>query len=142
MALRLSLGWHFLYEGVWKIKNSDQFTAEPFLTGAKGPLTPLFFAMVYDIDGKQRLGVVEVEVEKDGKTVTEKQIASFAPLADRWAELKDRFLAYYKPRGNADDETQAEYAGLEKQAEGTVRAARSTRQRSISTRASKTSKPT
>ena len=37
VALRVTIGWHFLYEGVWKIVNADEFSAEPFLTMAKGP---------------------------------------------------------------------------------------------------------
>ncbi len=53
VALRLALGCHFLYEGLWKVKRSDfrhdamwksekmlgdEFTAAPFLTTAKGPI--------------------------------------------------------------------------------------------------------
>ena len=56
VILRLSLGCHFLYEGVWKITNPE-FSAEPFLTEAKGPAAPLFYAMLDDIDGRRRLQV-------------------------------------------------------------------------------------
>ena len=56
VVLRLSLGCHFLYEGVWKITHADEFSAEPFLTQAKGPAAPLFYSMVPDLDGRQRLG--------------------------------------------------------------------------------------
>ena len=51
VALRLALGCHFLYEGVWKITHADEFSAEPFLTQAKGPVSGLFYAMLPDIDG-------------------------------------------------------------------------------------------
>ena len=64
--LRVTIGWHFLYEGVWKITNPDKFSATPFLTMAKGPAAPLFYAMVYDIDGRQRLAPSEAA---DGKPV-------------------------------------------------------------------------
>ncbi len=79
VALRLGLGCHFLYEGVWKIEHRKQlstwggpairetggwntehreeFSAEPFLTQAKGPLAGFFYAMVHDIDGRQRLRI-------------------------------------------------------------------------------------
>ena len=60
VVLRLSLGWHFLYEGVWKIENQSKFTAEPFLSEAKGPVAPLFYAMLDDVDGTKRL-VVDVD---------------------------------------------------------------------------------
>jgi uncharacterized membrane protein YphA (DoxX/SURF4 family) len=59
VALRITIGWHFFYEGVWKIANADEFSATPFLTTAKGPAAPLFYAMVYDIDGRQRLAAQE-----------------------------------------------------------------------------------
>jgi uncharacterized membrane protein YphA (DoxX/SURF4 family) len=70
VALRVTIGWHFFYEGVWKIVNADQFSATPFLTMAKGPAAPLFYAMVYDIDGRQRLKLEEKEGKKviTGKT--------------------------------------------------------------------------
>jgi len=57
VVLRLSLGCHFFYEGVWKIKHADEFSAEPFLTQAKGPAAPLFHAMVPDLDGRKRLAI-------------------------------------------------------------------------------------
>ncbi|HLA83473.1 MAG TPA: DoxX family protein, partial [Thermoguttaceae bacterium] len=55
VALRVTIGWHFLYEGVWKIANPEKFSAASFLTTAKGPAAPLFYAMVHDIDGRERL---------------------------------------------------------------------------------------
>lgn len=55
VALRVSIGWHFFYEGVWKIAHPERFSATSFFTVAKGPAAPLFYAMVYDIDGRQRL---------------------------------------------------------------------------------------
>ena len=56
-VLRLALGCHFLYEGIWKIRHPDQFVAETegFLSGARGPMAGMFYAMVPDIDGHQRL---------------------------------------------------------------------------------------
>ena len=27
VILRVTIGWHFLYEGVWKIANPDKFSA-------------------------------------------------------------------------------------------------------------------
>ncbi len=56
VALRLSVGVHFLYEGVWKITNPE-FSAEVFLVNAKGPAAPLFYAMLPDINGRSRLKI-------------------------------------------------------------------------------------
>jgi uncharacterized membrane protein YphA (DoxX/SURF4 family) len=83
VALRLSLGCHFLYEGVWKIKHPE-FSAESFLLQAKGPAAPLFHSMVYDIDGRERLAV---EMLPDGQA-----------LVDRWAKLPSEFAAPYRER--------------------------------------------
>jgi uncharacterized membrane protein YphA (DoxX/SURF4 family) len=55
VLLRLALGCHFLYEGVWKICPANKFNAEPFLSEAKGPAAPYFYAMLPDLDGRQRL---------------------------------------------------------------------------------------
>ncbi|NQT39583.1 MAG: hypothetical protein HQ581_18950 [Planctomycetes bacterium] len=65
VALRLGLGTHFLYEGVWKVKHADKFSAEPFLTQAKGPAAPLFYKLANDIDGRERLQLVK-SVTPDG----------------------------------------------------------------------------
>lgn len=95
VVLRLSLGCHFLYEGVWKITNADKFSARPFLTQAKGPLAPVFYAMVPDLDGRQRLQIQEVVVEhKDG--TKEKGLAVTGHCyKDVWKELLDRSVTYY-----------------------------------------------
>jgi len=63
VVLRLSLGCHFLYEGVWKIKNARTFSAALYLSEAKGPAAPLYYAMLPDLEGRQRLGITE---QKDG----------------------------------------------------------------------------
>ena len=42
--LRVLIGWHFLYEGLVKIYSPD-WTAEAYLSGAIGPLAPLFKSM-------------------------------------------------------------------------------------------------
>ncbi|MEN6458238.1 MAG: DoxX family protein [Thermoguttaceae bacterium] len=118
VALRLGLGCHFLYEGVWKIthrretsawsgpaihepggwniERHERFSAEPFLTQAKGPLASLFYAMVPDIDGRQRL---RVERDKAGRP---KAIDS-AELDARWKRIRNEFVAYYKPRSKGGD---------------------------------------
>jgi uncharacterized membrane protein YphA (DoxX/SURF4 family) len=108
VALRLGLGCHFLYEGVWKIKHRDEFTAEPFLTLAKGPISPLFYAMVPDIDGRQRL---RVETDAGGK----KSIDSSAIVA-RWDGIRQRFVDYYRPAKSADAAAQGAYEQLERAA--------------------------
>ena len=62
VVVRLCIGWHFFYEGCWKIDNADKFSALPFLTMAKGPFAPIFYAMSPDLDGVTRLKTETREV--------------------------------------------------------------------------------
>ena len=87
VALRLALGCHFLYEGVWKITHREEFTAAPFLTQAKGPVSLLFYAMIPDIDARQRLAVVA-----DAKG--NKKISSDA-VAARWQSISQDYTNFY-----------------------------------------------
>jgi uncharacterized membrane protein YphA (DoxX/SURF4 family) len=112
VALRLGLGFHFLYEGVWKIEHHNEFTAEPFLTQAKGPLAGVFYAMIPDIDGQQRLHAeLLIEKDKDGKDVVKDEA-----LTRRWDGIRQRFLDYYRPGRKADDAVKAAFERLEKSA--------------------------
>jgi len=92
VMLRLGLGCHFLYEGIWKIDNYDSFTAKPFLTQAKGPIAGLFYAMVPDIHGRQRL---RLDAGEEG------ELAILDEITQRWRGIGDDFLEHYRP---ADDE--------------------------------------
>ncbi len=55
ILLRISIGWHFLYEGLEKVdsthKGGKPFTAEPYLRNATGPLAPYFRGLVPDVNG-------------------------------------------------------------------------------------------
>jgi len=82
VALRLTIGWHFLYEGVWKIANSDEFSARPFLTQAKGPAAGLFYAMVPDLDGRQRLA--------------SRRVANAGPTLDAWQKLREAVERHFR----------------------------------------------
>ncbi len=103
IALRLGLGCHFLYEGLWKImpieKFSTQhpapFTAEPFLTQAKGPLAGYFYAMVPDIDARQRLHVVTSGADQ-------KKSINSDGITARWNLIRQQFVDYYQPGASAD----------------------------------------
>ncbi len=86
VVLRITIGCHFLYEGVWKF-NHAEFSAEPFLTQAKGPAAPLFYAMVHDIDGRQRL---KIETDPKGKPSISGKI-----YLDAWADLDRRVIQKY-----------------------------------------------
>ena len=53
VLLRISIGWQFLYEGLWKIDSlstARPWTAEGYLKNSAGPLRPFFRAMAGDPD--------------------------------------------------------------------------------------------
>jgi uncharacterized membrane protein YphA (DoxX/SURF4 family) len=104
VALRLALGCHFLYEGVWKIAHPKEFAAETegFLAGARGPLAGMFYAMVPDIDGRERLsgelkkGVETMLPDASGKTKKAKADRVQNEARTRqWEAIRDRFVEGY-----------------------------------------------
>lgn len=69
VLLRVAIGWHFLYEGAWKLDQPD-WRATGYLANSSGPFRPLFRAMIEDVDGFDRLGITEViHSEETGKVV-------------------------------------------------------------------------
>jgi len=111
VVLRLCLGCHFFYEGLWKITHRDQFTAEPFLSQAKGPMAGFFYAMIPDINGRQRL---QITTDEKGK----KRINS-DPFAARWNEYRQNLVDYLKPRDETDQAAADAYQRFETEAEKT-----------------------
>jgi uncharacterized membrane protein YphA (DoxX/SURF4 family) len=59
VLLRISIGWHFLYEGLDKYKSTQRgerpWSAEPYLRGSSGPFAADFRGLVPDVDGLDRL---------------------------------------------------------------------------------------
>jgi len=90
VVLRLTIGWHFLYEGVWKIVNADQFSAAGFLGAAKGPAAPLFYWMVADIEGRKRLTLKPGFDDEGNPFVTSES------YLNAWTRAKDQVVDQYK----------------------------------------------
>lgn len=84
VVLRMAIGWHFLYAGLWKLENPS-FSSAGFLEQAKGPLAEKFLGMLPDRDGRLRLDPSEPEDE-------EYPNATLAALAD----AHRRFAEYYE----------------------------------------------
>jgi uncharacterized membrane protein YphA (DoxX/SURF4 family) len=81
VLLRMSIGWQFLYEGLWKYDTLDTaqpWTSEGYLKNAQGPFRDHFRNMTGDPDDLNWLDY-EYMGGKDGKW-------------DRW---RDRFIAHY-----------------------------------------------
>lgn len=86
VALRLGIGWHFFKEGTDKIKEPS-WTAAHFFTGSKGPLKPLFETMVWDVDGRARLGY---SVTPGGWPKIDLE-----PTLTMWQQYLDRVVRHY-----------------------------------------------
>jgi uncharacterized membrane protein YphA (DoxX/SURF4 family) len=105
VALRLCLGCHFLYEGIWKIEHGNEFSAEPFLSQAKGPVASLFYAMIPDQYGRQRLAVEKVKDEK-GKMI---ERVDSEMIVARWIEIRQNLANYFAPSPAASDDAKKTY---------------------------------
>lgn len=80
IVLRLSIGWQFLYEGLWKQHAShgtEPWTAAGYLKNAKGPFREKFRNMVDDPYEFDKLDVAKVQAH--------------------WQKWRQLFDAYYKP---------------------------------------------
>lgn len=91
VVLRVTIGWHFLYQGLWKLDNPD-FTSAGFLSQAKGPLADRYYALIPDFWGHERLDkerALKANADyrqKFGETyqLTDEQ----AKIADRLAKMR------------------------------------------------------
>ena len=111
VVLRMLIGWHFLYEGVWKIVNADKFSAAGFLGAAKGPAAPLFYWMVADIDGRERLKLTDTGRDDTDPDYGDRLYTSEA-YANAWARLHQKFVDKYQPsdeQAKAAEETLSLY---------------------------------
>ena len=91
VLLRLSIGWQFLYEGLWKINTLNTptpWSAEGYLKNAQGPLRNTYRNMTGDPNDLDWL---------DKKKV-----------ADKWDDWSSRFAAHYQ----MDDKQQADLSKL------------------------------
>jgi uncharacterized membrane protein YphA (DoxX/SURF4 family) len=101
VVLRITIGWHFLYEGVWKIANAEEFSAKPFLGMAKGPAAELYYAMLPDLDGSERLVVKEFVDEGILDELQDSQIKMYAPeeeTYDKLSTFNDNYKSEFKAR--------------------------------------------
>lgn len=82
VVLRMSIGWQFLYEGLWKkntLSGPNPWTSEGYLKTAQGPLRDYFRSMTGDPDDLNWL--------------------DYAAMSQRIYTFRDRFAAHY----NLDD---------------------------------------
>ncbi len=91
VVLRLSIGWQFLYEGLWKYDTLDSpapWSAEGYLKAAQGPFRDRYRAMTGDPDDLNWL--------------------DHDQMTQRWANWRTRFTSHYQ----LDADQQKELAKL------------------------------
>lgn len=79
VLLRMSIGWQFLYEGLWKIDSldtSDPWTAEGYLKNARGPFRDVFRSLTGDPDDLSWL--------------------DYDSVSGRWGAWQQRFVQHYR----------------------------------------------
>lgn len=79
LVLRISIGWQFLYEGMWKYDQMDgptPWSAEGYLKNAQGPFRDHFRQMTGDPDDLNWL--------------------DYEKMSQKWYSWRDRFVDHYK----------------------------------------------
>jgi uncharacterized membrane protein YphA (DoxX/SURF4 family) len=86
VTLRLAIGWHLLYEGLWKLSTQQTpqpWTAEGYLKNATGPLRNQFRALTGDPNDLRWL--------------------NYDQMANKWDLWAGRFVAHYPGALNAPE---------------------------------------
>jgi uncharacterized membrane protein YphA (DoxX/SURF4 family) len=99
VLLRIAIGWHFLYEGMWKYKNPS-FSAEGFLRQARGPWAEKFHSLVPDYDGRERLDATKMSqrwdehrrLTADHYNFSEEQSAEATRIQERYQKQLEVFF--------------------------------------------------
>ncbi len=79
VVLRVSIGWHLMYEGLWKLstqRTSNPWSAEGYLKNATGPMRSVYRAMTGDPDD---LNWLDLDL-----------------MAQKWKAWRERFVAHYQ----------------------------------------------
>lgn len=100
VLLRVAIGWHFLYEGIWKVEHFNQFSSTPYLVASVGPFRDIFRGMVDDIDGLERLTVESIQQRVDDRyellvekyNLTDQQKASTAAVRDNMQQKAENLI--------------------------------------------------
>ncbi|MDR1383090.1 MAG: DoxX family protein [Planctomycetaceae bacterium] len=107
VLLRITVGWHFFYEGCWKVDSKNEFSAIPFLGLAKGPAAVLFYDMLPDLDGKTRLMIQEKKDVPDLNDPKRMRTVKYFPTFEQgWVVFHDQFVKKYNL--DKDQETEAD----------------------------------
>ena len=99
ILLRLAIGIHFFQEGTGKLADQKPFSSG-FFANAKGPLAEYYRGMVWDPDGRIRLGLPAT----NGPSFSGKAFKPNPdPVGDHWQAFGARASAHFKLDGKEAD---------------------------------------
>ncbi len=101
VLLRLAIGWHLMYEGLWKIQSQHTtapWSAEGYLKNATGPMRGYFRNLTGDPDDLKWL--------------------DYDAMSGKWNAWQQRFDAHYFPASDQSEATSAAKAKLEQMLHG------------------------
>jgi len=118
ILLRLAIGWHFLFEGWYKLhshligktESNRPFSSAGYLREATGPIGPYLRDKIGDPD-EGTLALVTVEPLPEGTTTFQLVKRLPPPLGAKLDDYTKRFTAYYP----LDDESKPEKKRVEEQ---------------------------
>ena len=107
VILRLGVGCHFLYEGLWKMNPDNGFSSKGFLGQAKGPTKEFYYMFLPDLGGQGRLAMGEayhLKYDEAGNYVqgTKKRLGWTLPVFEK--EWYKYFSDYVKKYGVNNEE--------------------------------------
>ena len=92
ILLRLAIGIHFFQEGTGKLAEAQPFSAG-FFGNAKGPLADYYRGMVWDPDGRVRLGLpADNNPSFSGKAFKPDPV----PVVDHWNAFRGRAVTHFE----------------------------------------------
>lgn len=110
VALRVAIGWQFLYEGLWKYNTqstASPWSADGYLANSQGPFRNVFRSLVDDPDGLKKL--------------------NYDTVAGRWDLWRDQFVAHYS-KVKEEPLTEAQVSRINELLEGPERFGQSIKQ--------------
>jgi len=110
VLLRIGIGWHFLYEGVHKFEPNSGFSSEGFLGIAKGPTADMYYWMLTDLDGTERLAMEKIptgNVDAEGFPLLVdgvlESIPTFIVYDNAWKEYFRDYLVKFSSHVKKED---------------------------------------
>src|SRR5215470_467708 len=106
VLLRLAIGWHFLFEGMEKLK-SDTWSSEAYLRESTGPLAPIFHRIAGD-SVAERLTPKPIPADVD---TSKTELDEYFPpaLEKEWQAWFDRFVSRYQLDDKQKEEAQKRF---------------------------------